>query len=228
VYQEIQYSPAFALDRQGYAVNNTIFFLPIDDAALLGILNSPLMWWYSWRHLVHGKDDVLRPAAFKMSELPIPTIEDSARERIEREVTQILDLREAGAEAATELLDALALAWSEHSQPLVQGGRKGAAGLKTAFKKHVPQEEHPSKTQLRDLGFVADAFARKLSEISSRRHVVEARLSELVFDLYGLAKEEQALVWDTAPPRMPLASAEEASDEADDEEAAQESPRRIQ
>ena len=34
---------------------------------------------------------------------------------------------------------------------------------------------------------------------------LETRLSDLVNEAYGLTSEEVALMWETAPPRMPIA-----------------------
>ena len=51
--------------------NNKVFFLPTGILYLLGVLNSPLMWWYAWRYLPHMKDEALSPVAFKMETLPI-------------------------------------------------------------------------------------------------------------------------------------------------------------
>ncbi len=36
---------------------------------------------------------------------------------------------------------------------------------------------------------------------------LERRLSDLVNEAYGLTPEEVALMWETAPPRMPVAGA---------------------
>ena len=128
------------------------------------------------------------------------------------------------------MLNSLGAGWPEYSQRLVQGGRKGAAGLKASFKKYVPQADHPSKAQLRELGVAADAFAGELSEMSSRRRIIEARLSELVFDLYGLTKDERALCLGYRPRlacRSRVLLLMMLRRKADDEEAAQESPQSI-
>jgi hypothetical protein len=44
---------------------------------------------------------------------------------------------------------------------------------------------------------------------------LERKLSDLVNDAYGLTPEEVQLMWETAPPRMPLAPAEFASSDPD-------------
>ena len=39
------------------------FSCPRADLWLLAVLNSPLMWWYTWRYLPHMKDEALSPVA---------------------------------------------------------------------------------------------------------------------------------------------------------------------
>ena len=82
MYQEIQFHARYMLDREGMLANNKVFFLPSGDLYILGVLNSPLMWWYNWRYLPHMKDEALTPAGFLMDNLPIarPT-DETPRDR---------------------------------------------------------------------------------------------------------------------------------------------------
>lgn len=66
IYQVIQFHSRYCLDRDGRLSNDKTFFLPVDDPWLLAVLNSPLMWWYNWRHLTHLKDEALSPMAYKI------------------------------------------------------------------------------------------------------------------------------------------------------------------
>jgi len=52
-FQQIQYHPWYAYDRDGLFGNNKTTFVPTDDLYLLAVLNSPLMWWHNFRHLPH-------------------------------------------------------------------------------------------------------------------------------------------------------------------------------
>ena len=47
MYQEIQFHPSDLLDRGKVLANNKAFLLPGDDPYLLGVLNSPLLWWHN-------------------------------------------------------------------------------------------------------------------------------------------------------------------------------------
>ena len=53
IYQEIQFHPAYSYDTQSYFTNNKGFILPKGDLYILGVLNSPLIWWHNWRFLPH-------------------------------------------------------------------------------------------------------------------------------------------------------------------------------
>jgi hypothetical protein len=71
IYKVIQYYPSYAFDSEGRLGNDKTFIIPTNDLTLLAILNSPLMWWFNWRHLTHLKDEALSPMGYKMERLPI-------------------------------------------------------------------------------------------------------------------------------------------------------------
>jgi len=45
MFSEVQVSPKFTFDKKGYYANKTIFSIPRDDLALVGVLNSKLVWF---------------------------------------------------------------------------------------------------------------------------------------------------------------------------------------
>ena len=90
MYQEIQFHPSYMVDHVGTLANNKVFFLPSDDSFLLGVLNSPLMWWYNWRYLPHMKDEALTPLAIRMEQLPIANPSKSTRKKIETAVNRLI------------------------------------------------------------------------------------------------------------------------------------------
>lgn len=45
MYQVLQVKPCFIYDDKGLFCNNSIWFIPSNDKALLGILNSKMGWW---------------------------------------------------------------------------------------------------------------------------------------------------------------------------------------
>jgi hypothetical protein len=83
VIQQILYHSVFALDDKNFWVNQTVYFLPIDDLYLLAILNSRVIWWYLYRMWPHKKDEALSVQKPHLLSLPIPEVTDDLHSQIE-------------------------------------------------------------------------------------------------------------------------------------------------
>jgi SAM-dependent methyltransferase len=205
-YQEIQYHPAFCLDVSGLLANNKVFFIPVGDLFLLAVLNSPLLWWYNWRTLVHLKDEALSPSGYKMEKLPIAVPSDDLRRHVEERVGRVLAVADESLQTRGLLADWLAV---EHEvamptrrwEELVSDAPDAlVAEVRRARGKKKPL----SAAALRSL---RDEHARTIAPLVERLREaerMEAELSDLVCQAYGLTPAEIELVWRTAPPRMPV------------------------
>ena len=91
-YQLIQYYPCYAFDEQGVFGNNKTAFIPTNDLYLLGVLSSPLMWWFTWRYLPHMKDEALAPNPNVMEACPIATPRDEVRAGVEAAVGRLIGI----------------------------------------------------------------------------------------------------------------------------------------
>ena len=206
VYQEIQFHPSFALDTKGRLCNAKVFLLPVEDTYILAVLNSPLMWWHNWRYLPHMKDEALTPVSFLMDLLPIPQPSDGIRSRVETTANRLLDLSRLELSAKRSVLDWLRV---EHSVTEPTAKLQEAHTLDSdAFVAEV-QKGRGKKNSLTAAGLrsLRDEYARTIEP--ARLLVAEAlqlehRLHDLVNEAYGLTTEEVRLMWDTAPPRMPI------------------------
>jgi type I restriction-modification system DNA methylase subunit len=207
VYQVLQYHPCYALDDEGFVMNDKAFFVPASDSWLLAVLGSPLMWWHNWRFLTHMKDEALTPLGEKMAELPIATPDDETRRIAEEYVPHLVAFVKEDHEARSGVLDALrtqmsveapgqklqafeTLARDEFIAEVTKRRPKAAGKLKPADLKY-----------LREL---YDEYAVPIQDHRRRARVMEKRLAELVNRAYGLTPEEVELLWSTAPPRMPV------------------------
>jgi TaqI-like C-terminal specificity domain len=83
VYPDITWRSSFSYDATNLYANNTIYFLPSGDFWLLAVLNSPIIWWYSWRAAQHTKDEALRFFTAFVEACPIPSTSDSNRKAAE-------------------------------------------------------------------------------------------------------------------------------------------------
>jgi hypothetical protein len=91
LYPEIQFHPGYAIDYSERFCNNKVFLLPVSELWLLGVLNSPLIWWHNWRYLVHLKDEALSPQGFKMEALPIAPAVPAMRSEAEDAAHQLVE-----------------------------------------------------------------------------------------------------------------------------------------
>ena len=71
IYQAIQFHPRYCFHTSRCFTSNKTFVIGGADRSLVALLNSPLLWWISWRHFVHMKDEALSNDGFKMETLPI-------------------------------------------------------------------------------------------------------------------------------------------------------------
>jgi len=88
IYQAIQFHPRYCYDESNLFTSNKTFVIGGAKRSLVALLNTPLLWWFSWRHFVHMKDEALSNDGFKMESLPIATAALSQ----ERIVQAALDL----------------------------------------------------------------------------------------------------------------------------------------
>ena len=208
-YQEIQFHPSYSLDKAGRFGNNKTFFLSTDDLYLLAVLNSPLMWWHNWRYLPHMKDEALSPVAFKMEELPIAEPTPEVRAAVEGAVRRLLEISANHQQVHHTILD-----WLRVEYAIEKPGNKlqSLTDLDSdAFVGEV-KRIRGRKQPLSAAGLQAlrEEYARTVEPargLAAEAHTLERQVSDLVIQTYGLTPEETALMWQTAPPRMPIPAA---------------------
>lgn len=205
-YQVIQFHPSYAIDRLGLFGNDKTFILPTDDYYLLGMLNSPLIWWRNWRCFTHLKDEALSPMGFMMETLPVVKPSLELRAEVETHVARLIELqanRQSGIRAVldwlrsvygidkpTQKLAALVELSADDLIAEVRKIRGKKAPLSVLDVKQLKDEHGRSVVPLR-------ASARESLEL-------ERRVSDLVNAAYELTPDDVALMWATAPPRMPI------------------------
>ncbi len=206
MYQEIQYHSCYMFDTNGMLANNKVFFVPTSDLYLLGILNSSLMWWHNWRFLPHMKDEALSPVGFMMESLPIVEPSDETRIGVVTAVGRLLDITEKQQRERRAILDWLRVEFEidKPSQKLQDVGRLDTDTLTSEVKKARGRSKPLSVAQVRRLKEEHAGTIVPLQTLAGEALALEGRVSDLVNAAYGLTPEEVALMWQTAPPRMPL------------------------
>jgi type I restriction-modification system DNA methylase subunit len=213
IYQVIQTFPLYALDNSGLFGNDKTFILPTQDLFILGLLNSPLIWWYSQRVFTKMLSDAISPMGYLFETLPIAQPTAEIRAEVEAIATRLIEITKLNGQVYKEVLDWLQIEYKidKLGQKLedfaalefsdfVEEVRKRMPKPKTAKKASDPLSI-PAFTALRQ------AHNQYVPEIQNRKNEalkLEQRLSDLVNQAYQLAPEEIDLMWKTAPPRMPI------------------------
>lgn len=207
VYTEITWSNSFAFDEGNHFINNTAYVLPSNDHWIPSVLNSPLMWWYSWRKAQHGKDEALRFMDSFIRPFPFAPVSPEDRNEAEERSAQLRIELDGVRRADVTIADWIAHTFDPKTIPptLREASKLDSDGFVAAVRAALPKRQGLTPTQLRQL---RDAFAESTEPARAARNELmahERKLAAMVERAYGLTDEEVALMWRTAPPRMPLA-----------------------
>jgi hypothetical protein len=206
IYQEIQFYPAYSLEVSGFCLNNKGFMIGSSDSFLLAALNSPLLWWFGWRHFAHMKDEALTPQGFRMETLPIARPNQQQAESAASLTARLADIHRKRHDARRALADWLRVEWNiaraptELATPFGLSADAFAESLRKALLKK-------RKMTVAEVAAIKHAHAETIAPISTllrEANSLERQLSHVINAAYRLTPEEEALMWRTAPPRMPI------------------------
>jgi hypothetical protein len=205
MYQDITWQASFCLDTDGTLSNNTVYFLPTGDRWTLAALNSPISWWFAWRNAQHGKDEALRLFTAFMETLPIPRPTETQRACAEPVVQQLIDTTIAQNAGRRDFLDWLRaeFAVEKPSQKLQDPQALSPDDLVNEVKKARGKKKTLTVAEVKRLKEEHGRSVVPLQTLLAEARTLEKRVSDLVNAAYGLTPADVALMWNTAPPRMP-------------------------
>lgn len=197
----------FCYDDQGFYLNNTCYMWPTTDLYILGWLCSPTAWWICHRMLQHSINDTLRMFGEQVKTLPIAPPTDDVRAEVEQAAGRLIEVTRSRHEGRRLMLDWL-LTEFEVREPGTRLEDFSALDER-AFVEEV-RKRRPKSARKLTPGALRDLQAGYAEQVGPMLRSkdealgLERRLSELVNEAYGLTEEEVALLWETAPPRMPV------------------------
>jgi Eco57I restriction-modification methylase len=205
MYQDITWGPCFCLDEEGTLSNNTVYFLATADRWVLATLNSPMSWWYAWRGAQHCKDEGLRFFTAFMEGFPVPQPTDRQRKQADSVVQRLLDNTSETLKGRRAILDSLRMEFGveKPSLKLQDVANLAEDALLAEVQKARRRKGSLGAAQLKALKAEHTRRVRPLQVLAAESRHLEQQVAELVNAAYGLTPEEVALMWRTAPPRMP-------------------------
>ena len=157
--------------------------------------------------LQHSINDTLRMFGEQSRNLPIAPPTDEIRAQTEQAVARLIEITRASHEAQQLLLDWLRTEFEvqEPGKRLENFAELDLQAFVDEVRKRRPRTA--KKLTPATLKALRDGYTEQITPLQQDRdeaEVLERRISDLVNSAYGLTPEEIALLWDTAPPRMPL------------------------
>ena len=158
------------------------------------------------------KDEALSPVGFLMESLPIAQPTDSIRKKIGTAVCRIVEITEAQQATRGEIVDWLRVQHEidKPSMRLRAPVELDCDGFVAEVKKVRGKKRPLSAAALKNL---REEHARSIEPartLATEALKLEHEVSNLVNEAYDLTPEEVALLWQTAPPRMPIAEPQPA------------------
>jgi hypothetical protein len=207
MYPEITWRAEWALNRSGMLCNNTAYVLRSDDPWIVAVVNSPVSWWYAWRNAIHGKDEALRFIKEFVHDFPIPLPAEQQRAAAARSVGRLVEITQAQQASLRQILDWLRVEHEIEKPTLkLQSPFDLDCDCFVAEVRKVRGKKRPLTAAA--LANLREEYARSIDParaLAAEALTLENAVSNLVNEAYGLTPDEIALMWRTAPPRMPVA-----------------------
>jgi hypothetical protein len=206
--RRIAFYAQVAIDSGEYHVNDSALILPSIDPWIATCLNSPAIWSLMFKQFPHKKDEALALDIPYVEKLPVPTIDGVTASTVAELVASVTTSSRSVRAADDAVSDWLRLEIGLAKLPaaLTHASRFDSDGFVAAVRAALPKRAGITPTRLAQL---RAAFADTAEPARAARAAAlgdERTLSDIVNRAYGLTPEDIALMWRTAPPRMPLAS----------------------
>ena len=193
-------------DQGEYMVNDSALILPTADEWIVACLNSPIGWYFQFKKFPHKKDEALAFDIPYVRNFPIPYLTQNDRDDFEVAINLVKERTKAIAQADRSVADWLGFEFPAATSSAIQeASTLDSDGFVAAVRAALPKRQWLTPTQLRKL---RDAFAETAEPARQARVELlahERSLAAIVERAYGLTDKEVALMWRTAPPRMPVA-----------------------
>jgi hypothetical protein len=206
MYPDISWRLEWCIDAAGTLCNNTAFFILSSDLWLLAVTNSPVAWWFMWRRATHGKDEALRFFKPVVNSFPIPQPIEGHRAVAEAAVRRLIEITASQQQTKHTLLDWLRV---EYAIGKPTNKLQNLTALDSdsfvAEVRHIRGKKLPLTAA--GLQALREEYVRTIEparSLAAEALKLEHDLSDLVNQAYGLTPAEIALLWATAPPRMPI------------------------
>ena len=201
------YNSRVAFDDEGFLTNNAAVIIPTADRWLHAVLQSPAQWYFQYRSFPHKKDETIAMDIPYIRTIGIPPLNSADVITVDELVGALLQRTSAIRAADHAIAD-----WLRHEiglaklpTSLAEASRLNSDSFVASVRASLPKRAGLSPSRLAQLRAAFADIAEPARLLRASALGDERALSDIVNRAYGLTAEDIALMWRTAPPRMPLA-----------------------
>jgi type I restriction-modification system DNA methylase subunit len=202
IFPNLQNSNKFSLDTEGAFVNAPAVFLPSDNLTLLCVLNSKIVWEFLKSICVVRSGGYIEVKPQYFEQIPIPEFqnEEAFNEKATNIISYVNNFQELDRKFRNYFSTSLSLDklprklenW--HKLDFGDFIKELNKAIKTTNKERAKESLEPIKTltKLDEMEWM-DAFETKkkeAKELQSQITQTEVEIDKMVYELYGLTKEE--------------------------------------
>lgn len=194
MYQTFQVKPCFIYDEQGLFCNNSMWFIPIENKALLGVLNSKMGWWLITKYCTQIQNGCQLIWKY-FGQIPIPKLNST-------ELTSLVETMLLLTKNQQEII-ANFLKYLRSQFSLNKLSRKLESWYELEFSDFIKElnkaikkagGEKLSKMDEMEWMEVFENKKAKAQILKAEITKTDCEIDRLVYELYGLSKEEIVIV----------------------------------
>ena len=196
MYQVFQVKPCFIYDEQGLYCNNSMWIIPTDNKALLGILNSKMGWWLITKYCTQIQNGCQLIWKY-FGQIPIPKAVENQPE-LTALVEKIIELTAQITKETEKFSKYLSSQFSldKLSQKLQSWHELTFAQFITELNAAIKKAGGNKLSKLNEMEWMElfEAKKKEAQELKAEIERVDREIDQIVYELYGLSEEEIKIV----------------------------------
>lgn len=188
MYQKFQVKPCFIYDESGLYCNDSMWIIPTDDKALLGVLNSKMGWWLITKYCTQIQNGCQLIWKY-FGQIPVPVTDDDLAMKADQMLSLSKQLQETSQKFTRNL---------QRELNLEKLSGKLENWFQTPFNEFLKElEKSKVKLTLSQKAEWEDYFIQEQKIALEIKHKIDAtdkEIDQMVYELYGLTDDEIAIV----------------------------------
>ena len=196
MYQAFQVKPCFIFDEQGLYCNNSIWFIPTENKALLGVLNSKMGWWLITKYCTQIQNGCQLIWKY-FGQIPVPELNSPGLTALVEKMLLLTKNQQTQTSKFIKYLNSQ-LTIEKLSRKLENWHDIEFSDFIKELNKAIKKSggEKLSKSDEMDWMEVFESKKAEVQAIKSEIEITDREINLMVYELYGLTEEEIAIVED--------------------------------